>query len=232
MKIAVIPARGGSKRIPRKNIKLFRGRPMLAWSVAKALESGLFDQVVVSTDDDEIADVALSAGAAVPFRRPPELANDQTPTVPAIAHAVSACQALGWTVNVACCIYPCSPFVQVSDLVRAHTLLTERGADYVYPVTTFAHPVQRAMRQRADGSMEFVQPAHEMTRTQDLETLYHDCGQFYFGTAAAWLAHKRMHTAGIGMPIPSWRVVDIDNDDDWHRAELLAEAFAGEWSKA
>jgi pseudaminic acid cytidylyltransferase len=221
MKIAVIPARGGSKRIPRKNIKVFCGKPMIAWSISAALDSGLFDQVVVSTDDEEIAEIARRYGAVTPFMRPLNLADDLTPTVPVIAHAVEACRQLGWEVDYACCIYPCAPTVQGSDLRDAFALIQERNAHFVFPVTEYAHPIQRALRQRADGSMQFFSPEFEMTRTQDLETTYHDAGQFYWGSADAWAAHRKMHTDGLGMPIPNWRVVDIDTEDDWIRAEML-----------
>jgi pseudaminic acid cytidylyltransferase len=226
MNIAIIPARGGSKRIPRKNILPFCGKPMLAWSIAAARRSGLFEQVVVSTDDEAIAEVARAHGAVTPFVRPAELADDLTPTVPVVAHAVGACQALGWQVDHACCIYPCAPFVAVEDLVAALAMARLHDADFVYPVTEYAHPIQRAMRRLPSGQMQFLEPRHELTRTQDLEHTFHDTGQFYMGKAAAWLAHRKMHTDGLGMPIPSWRVVDIDTPDDWRRAELLFTVFA------
>jgi pseudaminic acid cytidylyltransferase len=221
MKIAVIPARGGSKRIPRKNIKTFCGRPMIAWAIGAAKASGLFDHIIVSTDDDEIATVAGSCGAETPFMRPKTLADDLTPTVPVIAHAVQSCKDLGWAVDYACCIYPCAPLLQAADLVAALDMLQDRDADFVYPVTEYAHPIQRAMRRLPAGQMQFFNPEYEMTRTQDLETAYHDAGQFYWGKATAWLAHKKMHTDGLGMPVPNWRVVDIDSADDWARAEHL-----------
>lgn len=221
MKIAVIPARGGSKRIPRKNIKTFCGRPMIAWAIGAAKASGLFDHIIVSTDDDEIATVAGSWGAETPFMRPEALADDLTPTVPVIAHAVQSCMDLGWAVDYVCCIYPCAPLLQAADLVAALDMLQDHDADFVYPVTEYAHPIQRAMRRLPGGQMQFFNREYEMTRTQDLETAYHDAGQFYWGKATAWLAHKKMHTDGLGMPVPNWRVVDIDSADDWARAEHL-----------
>ena len=221
MKIAVIPARGGSKRIPRKNIKDFCGRPMITWAISAAKESGLFDHIIVSTDDEEIANIARKWGAETPFVRPVELADDLTPTVPVVAHSVKSCLDLGWDPDYVCCIYPCVPFLQVGDLVSALDLVITRQADFVYPVTEYAHPIQRAMRKLASGAMEFYSPQFELTRTQDLEKTYHDAGQFYWGKASAWLEHKKMHTAGLGMTIPNWRVVDIDSADDWKRAELI-----------
>lgn len=221
MRIAVIPARGGSKRIPRKNIKNFCVRPMIAWAISTARESGLFDHIIVSTDDEEIAELARNWGAETPFVRPANLADDLTPTVPVVAHAVKSCIEYGWAVDYACCIYPCVPFLQVSDLVAALDLAQARNADFVYPVTEYAHPIQRAMRQLPGGKMQFFSPEHELTRTQDLEKSYHDAGQFYWGKASAWLEQKKMHTAGLGMQIPNWRVVDIDTENDWKRAELV-----------
>jgi pseudaminic acid cytidylyltransferase len=228
VKIAVIPARGGSKRIPRKNIKEFCGRPMIAWAISAAKDSGLFEHVLVSTDDAEIGDIARCSGAEVPFVRPRELADDLTPTVPVVAHAVKSCIDLGWDVDYACCIYPCVPFLQVSDLVSALDLADARTADFVYPVTEYAHPIQRAMRRLPGGEMRFFSPQFELTRTQDLEKSFHDAGQFYWGKAFAWLEHRKMHTAGLGMPIPNWRVVDIDSADDWQRAELIFAALRHE----
>lgn len=225
MNIAVIPARGGSKRIPRKNIKFFCGRPMIAWAISKAEESGLFDHIIVSTDDGEIAGLARNWGAETPFVRPADLADDLTPTVPVVAHTIKSCLDLGREADYVCCIYPCAPFLQVSDLLDTLDLARERDADFVYPVTEYAHPVQRAMRQLPGGNMQFLNPAHELTRTQDLEKTFHDAGQFYWGKASAWLAHKRMHTDGLGFPIPNWRVVDIDSVDDWKRAELIFKAM-------
>lgn len=225
MKIAIIPARGGSKRIPRKNIREFCGRPMIAWAISAAKESNLFDQIVVSTDDEEIAHIANAWGAKTPFVRPASLADDQTPTVPVIAHAVRSCIELGWDAEMACCIYPCVPFLQVGDLVSALNLAMARRADFVYPVTEYAHPIQRAMRRLPDGAMQFFSPQFELTRTQDLEKSYHDAGQFYWGKASAWLEQKKMHTAGLGMPVPNWRIIDIDSYDDWKRAELIFKAL-------
>ncbi|MGE4239653.1 pseudaminic acid cytidylyltransferase [Ramlibacter sp.] len=226
MNIAVIPARGGSKRIPRKNIRPFAGKPMLAWAVDTAIRSSLFAHVIVSTDDEEIASLARAHGAETPFVRPANLADDHTPTVPVIAHAVDFCRRAGWDVEYACCIYPATPLLKATDLLAAYELLRERQADFVYPVTEYPHPIQRAMRRTDTGQMQFIDPGAELTRTQDLEKSYHDCGQFYWGRASAWLEGKRMHTAGIGMPIPHWRVVDIDSEDDWHRAELMFRALA------
>ena len=225
MKVAIIPARGGSKRIPRKNAKPFFGIPMIARTVATAVQSGLFDHVVVSTDDAEIAEIATRSGAQIPFIRPADLADDLTPTVPVIAHAIKACNARGWRIIHACCIYPCVPLLAIGDIADALDIALDKDADFVYPVTDYAHPIQRAMRRSPSGKMSLYSPQFEMTRTQDLEKSFHDAGQFYWGKASAWLEQKKMHTSGLGMPIPHWRVVDIDSEDDWRRAELLFKAM-------
>lgn len=221
MNIAVIPARGGSKRVPRKNIKEFCGRPMIAWTISVARDSQLFEKVIVSTDDPEIAAVAREYGAETPFVRPSELANDYAGTVPVIAHAVKEMNDRQCYPEYVCCIYPCAPFLRTSDLVEALSAIMSSGTDFVYPVVEYPHPTFRAMRRTLKGKMQFVFPECEMMRTQDIEKTYHDAGQFYWGKVDAWLEMKRMHTDGIGMVVPSWRFVDIDTEDDWRRAELF-----------
>ncbi len=225
MKIAIIPARGGSKRIPRKNIKPFAGKPMIAHAIDAAKSSGLFDRVVVTTDDEEIAAIAREYGAEIPFVRPSELADDHTPTVPVVAHAIQACQTLGWQIDYACCIYPGVPFIQVNDLKAGLALLKTSGADYCFPATEFPSAIQRALMREQDGRMAPFYPEYELTRTQDLEPAYYDAGQFYWGETRAWLSNPKLHSGGVGLPIPNWRVVDIDTNDDWARAELIYYAL-------
>ena len=226
MRLAVIPARGGSKRIPRKNIKSFHGKPMIGYAIAAAIASELFDRVIVSTDDEEIAEVAKERGAEVPFLRPPELSDDHTPTVPVIAHAITACQSIGWDVQEVCCIYPGVPFISTKDLSAAYEQLRATDAHYIFPVTGFPSPIQRALRRLPDGSVSPFQPEYAATRTQDLELGYYDVGQFYWGRASSWLDGLNIHLNGITLVIPEWRVVDIDTPADWERAELLFESFA------
>jgi len=226
--IAVIPARGGSKRIPRKNIKLFAGKPMIAYAIEAAVQCGLFAHVVVSTDDEEIAAVAKERGAETPFPRPPQLADDHTPTVPVIAHAVTACKGLGWQFDYVCCIYPGVPFIQQGDVKSALRLLEgDASAEYSFPITEFPSAIQRALRRKESGLVEPFYPEHELTRTQDLEPAYHDAGQFYWGHERAWLNNPKIHKSGIGLVIPSWRVVDIDTLEDWQRAEVIHQALFG-----
>ena len=225
LNIAVIPARGGSKRIPRKNIKPFAGRPMIAYAIQAARDSGLFEHVVVSTDDEEIAEVAQAHGASVPFRRPAHLADDQTVTVPVIAHAARWFVDQGHAVEAVCCIYPCVPLLRPADLLGAYALFQERGAEYVYPVVGFHSSPWRAMSKPDNGPMQFVYPEYELTRTQDLPKCYYDAGQFYWGKTAAWTSGLRMHSHGHGYEVESHRIVDIDTHEDWARAELIARAL-------
>ena len=219
--IAIIPARGGSKRIPRKNIKPFAGRPMIVHAISAALGSRLFGQVVVSTDDPEIAETARQAGAKTPFMRPGELADDHTPTVPVVAHAIEALEQIGWPVATVCCIYPGVPFIQLADLATALDLLRTSGVDYTFPVAEFPSAIQRALRRTSVGRLSPFHPEFELTRTQDLEPAYHDAGQFYWGSRDAWLSNPRIHSNAAGLAIPNWRVVDIDTPEDWERAEIL-----------
>jgi pseudaminic acid cytidylyltransferase len=229
MNMAVIPARGGSKRIPRKNIKLFAGKPMIAYAIEVAKQSGLFAHVVVSTDDEEIAATARTFGAETPFLRPLQLADDHTPTVPVIAHAVTACENLGWQFDYVCCIYPCVPFIRQDDLKSALDLLRNvDSAQYSFPVTEFPSAIQRALRRQESGLVAPFHPEYELTRTQDLEPAYHDAGQFYWGHKRAWLNNQKIHSSGVGLVIPNCRVVDIDSPEDWQRAEAIHRALFGQ----
>lgn len=225
MKLAIIPARGGSKRIPRKNIKYFHGKPMIAHAVLAALASNMFDKVIISTEDYEIAQIAQNYGAEVPFVRPVELADDYTPTVPVIAHAIRACSDMGWDIEYACCIYPSAPFITTLDLCSAYHQLIATRAHYVFPITGFPSPIQRALRRLPDGTVKPFQPEYASTRTQDLELGYFDAGQFYWGRASSWLDGLNVHLNGVTFVIPEWRVVDIDTLSDWERAELLYQAL-------
>lgn len=226
MKIAVIPARGGSKRIPRKNIKLFCGKPMIAWSIDAAVRSGCFYRVIVSTDDAEIAEVAKAHGAEVPFVRSPELSDDHTGTVPVIAHAIEWQNAHGALVSQACCIYATAPFVRSSDLQRGLEVLQTTGADYAFSVTSYAFPIQRAIRITPERRVEMFQAEHFHTRSQDLEEAWHDAGQFYWGRPQAWLAHKPLFSPDSApVPLPRHRVQDIDTPEDWERAEWMFKAL-------
>ena len=227
MRLAVIPARGGSKRIPRKNLKDFCGRPMLAWSVEAALDAGCFDRVVVSTDDEEIASVARAAGAEVPFLRPAELSDDHTGTIPVVAHAAGACGLSADSAeDLVCCIYATAPFVRAADLQDGLEVLVESGAEYALSVTTFPFPIQRAVRRTDEGRLEMFEPERFQTRSQDLEEAWHDAAQFYWGRARAWLAGTPIFSsAAAPVPLPRHRVQDVDTPEDWVRAELMFRAL-------
>lgn len=226
MNIAIIPARGGSKRIPRKNIKAFAGKPMIGFAIEAAMACAEIERVVVSTDDPEIARIARELGAEVPFVRPPELADDFTPTVPVVAHSVKECGRLGWDVTYVCCIYPGVPFIRTADISDAFALLDQNsGRGYAFPVAEFPSPIQRALKRAEDGSLAPFQPAHVTTRTQDLDPGYYDAGQFYWGAAETWLAGDDIHSNGRAIVLPASRVVDIDTPEDWDRAELLFRAL-------
>lgn len=226
MRLAVIPARGGSKRIPRKNIKLFCGKPMIAWSIEAALQSGCFDQIVVSTDDAEIAEVARQCGAQVPFMRPAELSDDHTGTIAVIAHAINWFAAQGQTPAQVCCLYATAPFVSADDLRRGLAVLTEKGSDYAFSVTSYAFPIQRAIRVTPAGCVEMFNAEHFNTRSQDLEEAYHDAGQFYWGRADAWTQGRIIFSpAAAPVMLPRHRVQDIDTPEDWTRAEWMFKAL-------
>lgn len=227
MNLAVIPARGGSKRIPRKNIKEFCGRPMIAWAIEAAQKSACFDRIVVSTDDDEIAAVSRQWGAEVPFVRPDNLADDLTPTVPVIAHAIRECEKSGREIDVVCCIYPCVPLMQIDDLATALEKLRHSNLSYVFPVAEFSSPIQRAFSRDTNGQLCPFFPEYELECTQDVKTAYHDAGQFYWGTKKSWLNIRQIHSHGYGIVIPRWRVVDIDTFEDWIRAELIFKIMHG-----
>lgn len=224
MRLAVIPARGGSKRIPRKNIKMFGGKPMIAWSIEAALASGCFDRIIVSTDDAEIADVAKAHGAEVPFVRPPELSDDHTGTMPVMAHAVKWMAEEFDHVEFACCLYATAPFVQSQELRQGLKTVQQSDALFVFTVTNFPAPIQRSFRITQQQRIEMFDPTQFNARSQDLEEAYHDAGQFYWGRAAAWISQSPLYSKfAIPLLLPRYRVHDIDTMDDWIRAEMIFE---------
>jgi pseudaminic acid cytidylyltransferase len=222
MNVAVIPARGGSKRIPRKNIREFCGKPMIAWSIGAARQCGCFDRVMVSTDDPEIAAVAERFGAEVPFVRPAELSDDHAGTVPVMRHAVAWLAKQTITPENVCCIYATAPFVSPDDIRSGLEILLGNRADYAFSVTTFPYPIQRALRLTQQGRIHMFFREYVDTRSQDLEEAYHDAGQFYWGRADAWLAEKIIFGPdSLPVLLPRHRVQDIDTMEDWRRAELM-----------
>lgn len=226
MRLAVIPARGGSKRIPRKNILPFFGKPMIAWSIEAARASECFDRIIVSTDDLEIGEVARAYGAEVPFMRPPELSDDHTSTISVIAHAVAWQQFHGAAPQQVCCLYATAPFVRALDIQEGLRLLHDIDANYAFSVTRYAYPIQRALRLTSARRVAMWTPEHYHTRAQDLEEAFHDAGQFYWGQAQAWLSSESLFgCSSAPVPLPRHRVQDIDTPEDWERAEWLFRAM-------
>lgn len=228
MQLAVIPARGGSKRIPRKNIKMFHGQPMIAWSIQAAIDSGCFDEVWVSTDDEEIAEVAQVYGAKVPFLRPVHLSDDFATTADVMSHAVEEFGKINHALpDYICCLYATAPFVTKADLVQGlEKIKNNSNLNYVFSATTYPFPIQRAIKLNAHDTVEMFSPQYFNVRSQDLEEAWHDAGQFYWGTAEAWL-NKAMIFASQSsvVELPRFRVQDIDTQEDWDRAEWLFKAI-------
>jgi pseudaminic acid cytidylyltransferase len=224
--IAVIPARGGSKRVPKKNIKNFFGKPMISYAIEAAINSQLFDHIVVSTDDLEIRDIALKYGAKAPFLRPPDLADDYAPTVPVVAHAIRECELIGWEFNFVCCIYPCVPFIQVEDLKGALRRCLDVKTRYCFPIARSSHSIFHALKMDNSHVMDAFFHDNENKRTQDFDATFYDAGQFYWASKNTWLTNFNVHTGGLGFEIPNWRAIDIDTADDWRMAEL-AYQFLG-----
>jgi N-acylneuraminate cytidylyltransferase len=226
LKFALIPARAGSKRIPHKNIKVFNGKPMIAYAIETALASGLFDQVVVSTDSEEIADIARSFGASVPFMRPVAIADDYATTRDVISHALDYMLADFPSITHCCCIYATSPLLQQEYLIKGFDALCQyQDKSFAFSVTEFPFPVQRALTIK-DGHLSALYPEFANARSQDLETAYHDAGQFYWGTTAGFLSKKAVFSEhSVPIILPSYLVQDIDTLDDWRRAELMHKAL-------
>ncbi|GAB4029804.1 pseudaminic acid cytidylyltransferase [Spirosoma jeollabukense] len=218
--VAIITARGGSKRIPRKNIRPFLGRPIIAYVIDAARKSGLFNEVMVSTDDQEIAAIALHYGAVVPFLRSTQTADDFATTADVLTEVINQYIQQGQVFNYACCLYPTAPFITPDLLNRAFSTLTQQQFDTVYPVQRFGFPIQRAVLLR-NQKVQWFQPEHALTRSQDLEPAYHDAGQFYFVNVAAFQQNHRLITNNSGgIVISELEAHDIDSEEDWRVAEL------------
>lgn len=228
MRVAIIPARGGSKRIPRKNIKPFHGKPIIAYSIEAAIYSGLFEKVIVSTDDEEIASVALSYGAEVPFIRPAELSDDFTGTGAVVSHAIQWLKEAGFTPEYVCTLYPTAPLLQVDSLLEAYNKLSLSDAVHAFSVTSMPAPIQRSFKITAENRLEMFWPENFYRRSQDLEPAYHDAGQFYWTHLPREEAsQEKISFSHISIPIilPRHHVQDIDTPEDWIFAELLYEAI-------
>lgn len=223
--VAVIPARGGSVRIPRKNIKPFLGKPSISYAIQAALEAEIFSEIVVSTDDEEIAAMSLGFGATKIIKRPDSLADNFTPTVPVISHAIRKISQTANSERIdVCCIYPLNPFVLPSDLIEGLRLLREsEEISYVNPVCLYPYPVQRAI-EIVNSKIQMVNPEHAFTRSQDLHERYHDAGQWYWGKSSTWLKEEKLLFNSKPLIIPRWRCQDIDTEEDWKMAEALFRA--------
>lgn len=228
MRVAIIPARGGSKRIAHKNIRHFNGKPMISYPITAAIRSGCFDKIIVSTDSMEIASIAKSYGAEIPFMRPSELADDFVGTTPVVRHALNELASLGDVVEICCCIYATTPLLQYSFLREAGELLeSSPNLDYVFSACRFSFPIQRALILDADGGILPFDNKSIGQRSQDLVETYHDAGQFYWGRASAFL-NEETHVFGARSRmklLPSYMVADIDTLEDWERAEVLYDVL-------
>ena len=217
--IAIITARGGSKRIPHKNIKEFCGKPIICYSIEAALSSGIFDEVMVSTDDEQIAEIARQAGATVPFMRSSETANDYATMDDVLMEVLGQYRSIGREFETFCCIYPTAPFVTAQKLITAKQLL--ETADSIMPVVAFSFPPQRCLILNEQGQLRMKWPEHAQTRSQDLEPYYHDCGQFYFCRTVPFYEYKTTDMPNmVPMIMSELEVQDIDSPDDWEIAEL------------
>lgn len=220
-RLAIIPARGGSKRIPRKNIKKFLGKPIIAYSIEAAITSNLFDEIMVSTDDEEIATVAREFGAKVPFIRSNKNADDFATTADVICEVLERYAEKKYNYDTVCCVYPTAPFVSAERLMQGSVLLDKETYDAVIPLVRFSFPIQRAVKLNNNAKVSFFQPEHINTRSQDLETAYHDAGQFYWFKVNAFKMNKNIWTTNTGAIILNeMEVQDIDTPEDWKVAEL------------
>jgi len=218
--LAIITARGGSKRIPRKNVKLFLGHPIIKYSIDAAIRSECFDEIMVSTDDEEIANIAIECGASVPFTRSQKNADDHSTTADVLEEVLNKYTELGKTYDYACCIYPTAPFITAEKLKTAFEKLLETGADSVIPVVRYSFPIQRSFKIE-NGFARMNWPEFQNTRSQDLAPAYHDCGQFYFLKTNAFIKNKKLFTdLTVPVEMPESEVQDIDNEEDWKIAEI------------
>jgi N-acylneuraminate cytidylyltransferase len=226
MNICIIPARGGSKRIPGKNIKDFNGKPIIAYSIKAAIDSDCFDQIIVSTDNNEIAEVAKHYGAIVPFVRPYKLSNDYTETIPVVRHAIEWLEHNDNVVSYVCCLYATAPFIRPQTILNAYQQLIDTKADYCFSVTKFPFPIQRALKIDNGNKVDMFYPKHYKTRSQDLEESYHDAGQFYWGNAKSFKDELQIFSkSSTPYILPRYLVQDIDTLEDWEMAENMHKSL-------
>ena len=222
MKLCIIPARGGSKRIPKKNIKNFNGRPLISYSILTAIKSKIFDKVIVSTDNEEIAEISLKYGAEIPFLRPSNISGDHTPTRDVVLHAIDWFNKKEIYINTICCIYATAPFLKEVHLQEASQILKlSNGNYYIFSATTFPFPIQRAIKIDENGLSKMISPKFFNSRSQDLTETFHDAGQFYLADKKTWINKYSFFDNGKPLIIPRWLVQDIDTIEDFKRAELM-----------
>jgi N-acylneuraminate cytidylyltransferase len=218
--VAIIPARIGSKRIKKKNIKFFFGKPILQWTYETIRKSKIFDKIALTSDSDEVLNIGKKIGFDILIKRPKKLSNDYVGTVPVIKHAINYLSHQFILTKKICCIYPCNPFVHEKDLSKANKLVSKNLNNFVYAITNYSHPVERSLHfDSSNNKLTNVYKKFTNVRTQDLKKSFYDAGQFYFASTKIWLNMKKI--IYLGIPIPNWRVVDIDTIEDWKRAKIL-----------
>lgn len=225
MKIAIIPARGGSKRIPKKNIKVFKGKPIISYAIDVAKKSQLFDKIIVSTDDEKISQTAKKYGAEVPFLRPKSLSDDKTSSVEVIKHCLKYYNKKKQFFEDVCCIYPCVPFLKKENLIKSFHLYSKRNDKFCFAISEFPSSIDRALKMDENNLLKPFIKKNEFKRTQDISHSYFDAGQFYWGKNKLWLQKLSIHSNSVGYEIDSLFAVDIDNKSDWKKAEMLFELF-------
>lgn len=227
LNVAIIPARGGSKRIPKKNIKFFNGEPIIAWSIKAAKESKCFDRIIVSSDSEEILSIARKYGAETPFIRPKSISDDLTNTTQVINHSIEWLKNNNYDPDNICCIYPTAPFIQSKYIRIGLTLLEDKEINFSFPVTSYPYPIQRALKIN-NNKITMFYPKNKNIRSQDLEPSYHDAGQFYWGKASCWLKEKAVFSEfSAPIIIPRYLTQDIDTQEDWDTAELMFKSYDG-----
>jgi len=222
-KVAIIQARYGSKRIKKKNLKNFNSKPMISWVLKKLVKENFFDKIVVSSDDKKILDIAKKYGANILIKRPTNLSGDKVATQPVIKHAIFELEKkYNYYADFICCVYPCNPFIQIKDLTNGFEKIKKNHKRYIFPITEYSHPIQRALKiKKKEVISAFFSKKNSTQRTQDLRKSYHDAGQFYWGANKLWKKEIDIHSKGLGIIVPNWRVVDIDTPADWKKAEIL-----------
>jgi pseudaminic acid cytidylyltransferase len=228
MNLCVIPARGGSKRIPRKNVRTFAGRPIIEWSIEAARLSGCFKRIIVSTEDSEIAQISRDCGAEVPFFRSKGLADDYTSTMAVVVDTLQREMIDAGTIKNVCCLYATAPLIEAADLSGGLNVLLDNDCNYAVAVTEYPHPIQRALMVDEKGYIGMINPTMASVRSQDLTRTFHDAGQFYWGRTEAWLSEAPVFSGKtVPLVLPKYRVCDIDTEEDFYRAELIYRALKG-----